>query len=95
VEIEVLVEAVRELEWTRRASCGSLPARKADRIFFPERGGSLKRARVICARCPVKAECLAYALEKGEAFGIWGGTSEKERRELQRTRRKRAIPRVA
>jgi WhiB family transcriptional regulator, redox-sensing transcriptional regulator len=87
VEIEVLVEAVRELEWTRRAACGSLPARTADRIFFPERGGSSKRARVICARCPVRADCLAYALEKGEAFGFWGGTSERERRQLRKRQR--------
>jgi WhiB family transcriptional regulator, redox-sensing transcriptional regulator len=87
VEIEVLVEVVRELEWTRRAACGSLPVRKADRIFFPERGGSSKPARTICARCPVRAECLAYALEKGEAFGIWGGASERERRELRKRQR--------
>jgi WhiB family redox-sensing transcriptional regulator len=34
--------------------------------------------------CPVRAECLAYALEHDERFGIWGGLSERERRRLKR-----------
>jgi WhiB family transcriptional regulator, redox-sensing transcriptional regulator len=87
VEIEVLAELVKPLEWTRRAACGSLPPRKADRLFFPKQGQSSKAARVICARCPVRAECLAYAIEKREAFGIWGGTSERERRSLRKAQR--------
>jgi WhiB family transcriptional regulator, redox-sensing transcriptional regulator len=87
LEIEVLVEAVRELERTARAACASLPARKADRIFFPHRVGSSKRARVICTRCPIRTECLAFALERGEAFGIWGGTSERERLKLRKRQR--------
>ncbi len=71
------------------AVCASLPPRKADRIFFPDRGGSSKAARAICARCPVRAECLQYALERGEMFGIWGGTSERERRGMKSKRRDR------
>lgn len=54
-------------------------------IFFPDKGGTTTPARSICnAGCPVKAECLAYALERGERFGIWGGLSERERRKLAR-----------
>ena len=51
--------------------------------FFPEKGGSTKRAKSICRRCPVKDECLKYALDNDERFGIWGGLSERERRDLQ------------
>jgi WhiB family redox-sensing transcriptional regulator len=53
-------------------------------IFFPERGGSSKAARAVCRECPVKTECLRYALANREQFGIWGGTSERERRRLRK-----------
>jgi WhiB family redox-sensing transcriptional regulator len=53
-------------------------------IFFPERGGSSKAARAVCSECSVRQECLLYALTNREQFGIWGGTSERERRRLRR-----------
>ncbi len=53
-------------------------------IFFPERGGSSKAARAVCRDCSVKTECLRYALANREQFGIWGGTSERERRRLRK-----------
>ena len=40
----------------------------------------------ICTSCEVKAECLDYALDNDERFGIWGGLSERERRRLRRAR---------
>ncbi len=52
--------------------------------FFPEKGGSTREAKRICAGCPVRAECLEYALEHDERFGIWGGLSERERRRAKR-----------
>ena len=53
------------------------PCLEADpEVFFPERGGSTKEARAYCARCPVAGDCLAYALENHEAYGIWA-TSER------------------
>lgn len=55
-------------------------------IFFPTQGESTDQARAICARCPVAAECLDFALAGGEKFGIWGGKSERERRRLRRER---------
>jgi WhiB family redox-sensing transcriptional regulator len=42
------------------------------------------QARALCARCPVRTECLGYALEVGEPHGIWGGLNELQRRRLQR-----------
>ena len=52
--------------------------------FFPEKGGSTREAKRICAMCPVQEECLAHALDNDERFGIWGGMSERERRRLKR-----------
>jgi WhiB family redox-sensing transcriptional regulator len=44
------------------------------------------RAKAICARCPVRAECLEYAIRTRESHGIWGGLNELERRQLLRQR---------
>lgn len=52
--------------------------------FFPEKGGSTREAKRICNACPVQDECLEWALENEERFGIWGGMSERERRRLRR-----------
>ncbi|HJQ00113.1 MAG TPA: WhiB family transcriptional regulator [Jatrophihabitans sp.] len=51
-------------------------------VFFPEKGGSTRDAKRVCAGCEVRSECLLYALEHKERFGIWGGLSERERRRL-------------
>jgi len=56
-------------------------------IFFPDRGESLEPAKRICGECVVRDECLEYALDSGERFGVWGGTSERERRRIRRQRR--------
>jgi WhiB family transcriptional regulator, redox-sensing transcriptional regulator len=52
--------------------------------FFPEKGGSTREAKRICAACPVREECLEYSLTNEERFGIWGGLSERERRRVRR-----------
>ena len=62
----------------------SLCAQTDPEIFFPEKGGSTRDAKRICRGCEVKAECLGYALDNDERFGIWGGLSERERRRLKR-----------
>ena len=59
-------------------------------LFFPERGASTREAKEVCAACVVQEQCLTYALETVQKFGIWGGMSERERR---RIRRRRAIER--
>ena len=50
----------------------------------PETGGSRREAKKACTGCEARAECLEYALEHDERFGIWGGLSERERRKLKR-----------
>jgi len=52
-------------------------------LFFPEKGGSVREAKAVCAGCPVRAQCLAHALAHGERYGVWGGLSEPERRRLK------------
>lgn len=64
--------------WTEDALC----AETDPEVFFPEKGGSNRPAKAICAACPVSVPCLQYALDNDERFGIWGGTSEKDRRHL-------------
>lgn len=66
--------------WTALAACRGMDPD----TFFPGRGAPTREAKAVCARCPVKAECLKAALEERERFGIWGGFSERERRRLRR-----------
>jgi WhiB family redox-sensing transcriptional regulator len=67
------------LDWRELGMC-----RQVDpEIFFPERGGSDTEAKRICAACQVRPDCLKFALDTGEQHGIWGGLSEKERRETR------------
>ena len=66
-------------DWHQHAACaGTDPD-----LFFPGRGESITGARRVCATCPVKAECLDYAIRNGETIGVWGGTSERERRAMR------------
>jgi WhiB family redox-sensing transcriptional regulator len=68
-------------EWWQELS---LCAQTDPEIFFPEKGGSTNLAKMICSQCVVRAECLDYALTRGERFGVWGGLSERERRLMGR-----------
>ncbi|MCF4135841.1 WhiB family transcriptional regulator [Streptomyces sp. Tue 6430] len=76
------------MEWLRRGACiGEDPD-----LFFPvgTSGPALREtadAKRVCGRCPVTADCLAYALESGRLSGVWGGTDEAERADLLRTAR--------
>jgi WhiB family redox-sensing transcriptional regulator len=67
--------------WRERALC----AQTDPEAFFPEKGGSTREAKKVCMSCDVRAECLHYALTHDERYGIWGGTSERERRRLRNT----------
>ncbi|MDP5227365.1 MULTISPECIES: WhiB family transcriptional regulator [Arthrobacter] len=72
-----------ELSWQAESLC----AQTDPEAFFPEKGGSTRDAKKVCAACTVRQQCLEYALSNDERFGIWGGLSERERRRL----RKRAV----
>jgi WhiB family transcriptional regulator, redox-sensing transcriptional regulator len=51
-------------------------------LFYPENQTLAREAKEVCDGCPVRVECLEYAIEKGERFGVWGGLTERERRRL-------------
>ena len=75
-EVEGLVD------WRAAASC-----RDSDPdVFFPdgEDVEAIARAKEICAGCPVRADCLAFAVELNQTDGIWGGRTSAERRRLRR-----------
>ncbi|MDV7194641.1 WhiB family transcriptional regulator [Mycolicibacterium fortuitum] len=64
--------------WQGEAACASADPE----AWFPEKGQPYAMAKRICATCPVKAECLEYALANRERAGVWGGLSERERRQV-------------
>lgn len=70
-------------EWMEDAICKNYPPA----VFFPEDGVGVDRARRICIGCPVVKECLEYALAEHINHGVWGGTSERERRRITKSRR--------
>jgi hypothetical protein len=65
--------------WHRLAACQNHP----EINWFPEVGESTAPAKTVCETCPVRRPCLGYALAADERFGIWGGTSPKERRKVR------------
>lgn len=83
-------------DWRHDAACKDHDTN----LFFPERGDILDEARQVCAGCPVRTLCLEQGLENRE-YGVWGGTSERERLAILRERRregrltKRIRPRAA
>ena len=75
--------------WRGDASCRST----APDLFFPvgTTGPALDHiaaAKAVCTACPVQAPCLEFALETNQDAGVWGGTSEEERRQLRRQRQR-------
>lgn len=74
-------------DWRQRAACRD----EDPELFFPvsDTGPGARQAdqaKAVCARCPVRERCLDYALDTGLDHGIFGGTTEAERRELRRAR---------
>lgn len=68
-------------QWTALARCQQS---SPDELFV--RGAEQHRAKQVCAGCPVRAECLAEALDNGIEWGVWGGMTERERRAVLRKR---------
>jgi WhiB family transcriptional regulator, redox-sensing transcriptional regulator len=71
--------------WRDHAAC----SHQDPDLFFPvsTSGASLsdiEAAKRVCQRCPVMTACLRRALDLGQVSGIWGGTTEDERRALRR-----------
>jgi WhiB family transcriptional regulator, redox-sensing transcriptional regulator len=80
----------RDNHWRARASCASV---ESD-LFFPigvtgPAVDQIAAAKAVCATCPVQSECLEFAIATNQEYGVWGGTSEEERRALRRAWRAR------
>lgn len=65
--------------WTEDAACATTDPE----IFFPQKGGTSRPAKKICATCPVLTLCRQYAIDNNDLHGVWGGLSDRERRKLQ------------
>ncbi|MEV5440930.1 WhiB family transcriptional regulator [Streptomyces sp. NPDC052682] len=71
--------------WRNHAAC----RHEDPDLFFPigTSGPALlqaEQAKAVCRRCPVRDDCLQWALDTGQTIGVWGGTNETERRALKR-----------
>ena len=86
VDLVPYIRTFEDQPWRIDAAC----ADKDPDMFFPGRGEATAPAKKVCAGCPVQAECLEHALTHRDAFGIWAGTSERERRVMRRVYRKGA-----
>jgi len=72
--------------WRKRAACRGIDPE----VFYPATDEDAEEAKAICATCPVRQACLEHALAHREREGVWGGTTERERRRIHRQRRKSA-----
>jgi WhiB family transcriptional regulator, redox-sensing transcriptional regulator len=68
-------------DWPTHGACSDTDP---DSLFV--QGAAQNRAKAVCGGCPVRAECLADALDNRIEFGVWGGMTERERRALLRRR---------
>lgn len=72
--------------WQEQAACRGI----GDAPFYPGKGENSPEAQRICQRCPVRSDCLEYAMDADELYGVWGGLSAEARRQLRRQREKEA-----
>jgi WhiB family redox-sensing transcriptional regulator len=80
------------MDWVQRALCKD----EDPELFFPvgatgPAASQITAAKQVCARCPVRLECLEWALSTAQDAGVWGGLSEDERRALRLARRRQAM----
>lgn len=78
----------RDMSWRADAACRNLDTE----IFFPDSESDAGPALEVCAVCPVRAECLDWAIVNRQHDGIWGGTTESERKRIRRRRAAAARP---
>ena len=72
----------RNMTWRDEAACRD----EDTAIFFPVNDAGASRAAAICAVCPVREQCLEFALQTRQSDGVWGGLTEPERRRVRRQR---------
>jgi WhiB family transcriptional regulator, redox-sensing transcriptional regulator len=70
-----------DTDWMRDGLCAQTDPEE----FFPGKGSDVRSAKFVCAGCPVLEQCRAYAVDRPNLSGIWGGTSDRERQALRRS----------
>lgn len=69
------------MSWRNSAACRGMDPG----LFYGVRGGAVPReVTAACASCPVRAECLEWALRTGDDFAYLGGTTPGQRRDMRR-----------
>ncbi|GAA2990404.1 hypothetical protein GCM10017559_08020 [Streptosporangium longisporum] len=78
--LTVQTQKERRMSWDKDAAC----RRESKELMFPlsyaAENPQVREAKAVCRSCPITSACLAYALERGEPEGIWGGQTPQERR---------------
>jgi WhiB family transcriptional regulator, redox-sensing transcriptional regulator len=77
---------ISDTSWQSRGACNGMDLEDADAVFFalPRDFADIAEAKELCGWCPVRSDCLNYALENGIQDGIWGGLTPPERRTWQK-----------
>lgn len=70
--------------WHERAACRG----RSVEMFFSEEPADIRAALRVCQACPVRQPCYELAMANREYFGVWGGTTERERRRVFRAERR-------
>jgi WhiB family transcriptional regulator, redox-sensing transcriptional regulator len=87
--VPIMQDIMPNANWQDRAACRGQDVE----LFYSQEGADVRAALAICAACVVQAECYDQAMADREAFGVWGGTAETERRRIfRRERRTRQDP---
>lgn len=73
-------------DWMLQGVCAQVGATADHDLWFPPLGYNGREAKKVCAGCPVRDECLEYALGGRETQGVWGGLSSRQRQTLARER---------
>jgi WhiB family redox-sensing transcriptional regulator len=87
--VQILNFDLEQEAWMEEGSC----VYANTELFFPV-GSSMKaikqsnEAKAICNECPVKVACLEYAISSNQDSGVWGGTTEEERKSIRREYRR-------
>jgi len=77
-----MLENKPDYRWQDDAICRGVPLN----LFFPERGEPVTSViKDLCTECPVRTDCLEYALHH-ERYGVWGGLTEDQRQKIRRER---------
>ena len=79
-ENDVVLHPPPPRQWLDRAACVDV----AISVFYPDDSGDVMEALLICGSCPVRAECLQYAVGARETYGLWGGTTPEQPPECDR-----------